>query len=88
MIVRHDSNLTHHAPKALVLALSDLCHILIRVKSCISKKNKKEGKKVELIFRKVLFYLSYAIEYFDDELAIRLTEALRYHRGKFISFFD
>ncbi len=65
-----------HAPKAILLVLSDLIVILSRVQRAaqknFAKKNSKEEKslarRIELARRKLLFYLSWSVEFGEEEI--------------------
>ena len=63
-----------HAPKAILLVLSDLIVILSRIQRAAarSKKNSKEEKslarRIELARRKLLFYLSWSVEFGEEEI--------------------
>ncbi|KAH9399297.1 Zinc finger HIT domain-containing protein 2 [Tyrophagus putrescentiae] len=65
-----------HAPKAILLVLSDLIVILSRVQRAVqknfAKKNSKEekslAKRIELARRKLLFYLSWSVEFGEEEI--------------------
>ena len=65
-----------HAPKAILLVLSDLIVILSRVQRAaqknFAKKNSKEEKslarRIELARRKLLFYLSWSVEFGEEEV--------------------
>ncbi|KAF7491169.1 hypothetical protein SSS_04713 [Sarcoptes scabiei] len=76
----------NYAPKAIILVLSDLIHILERILMCYhhgpEKRDKNKRKNLRLIIEKLKFYLSYTMEYCDQFSSEQFLSAINFHRAK------